>query len=190
VRAPISGRITHELLHEGEIAGPGIPVCVIIGTAAKDWRIKMGLIDRDWAHIKTGNAAMVELDAYPQQRFPATVSNKSMLSTDASGMLDIELKFIQQPSDLAVGMICKVTLPGNNDNTLTSIPIDALTNTRGDQATVFSIEEGKAKAHLVKIDRLQGNDVVISAGLTNLTEVITIGALYLEEGDSVIYTKP
>jgi RND family efflux transporter MFP subunit len=189
VRSPISGRITHQLLREGEIAGPGMAVCLIMGIGPEDWRIKLGLVDYDWTRIKIGHDAQIKLDAYPDRIFEAVVTDKSLIPSNGNGTFDIELKFKEQPADLAAGMISKVHLGTNEEKLQTTIPVDALVNTNGEWATVYSIEQGIAKAHKVRVGRLLGNNVVILSGLDNVEEIITIGSVYLEEGDQVIKAK-
>jgi membrane fusion protein, multidrug efflux system len=185
VRAPISGKIISQLLHEGEIAGPGIPVGVIMGITSKDWRIKTGLVDREWSRVKTGDPATIQMDAYPHQTFQAVVSDKAVQAMDASGTLDVELTFRQSPPSLAAGMLCKVELEAKHQEALTTIPIEALVNSNGSIATVFTLEQGKAKKLSIIIDRILGDRVVVSSGLEGVSQVVTIGSVYLEEGDQV-----
>lgn len=185
VRAPISGKIISQLLHEGEIAGPGIPVGVIMGINNKDWRIKTGLVDREWSRVRTGDPATIQMDAYPHQTFQAVVSDKAVQAMDASATLDVELTFRQSPPSLAAGMLCKVELEAQHQEALTTIPIEALVNSNGSIATVFTLEQGKAKKLSITIDRILGDRVVVSSGLEGVSQVVTIGSVYLEEGDQV-----
>ncbi len=69
VRAPINGRVVKQLLHQGEVAGPGLPVYAILGVSKNDWKVTANLVDRDWAKIKTGDPVSLVLDAYPGEKF-------------------------------------------------------------------------------------------------------------------------
>lgn len=186
VRSPIAGRVIKQVLHQGEIAGPGMPVYAIMGIADQDWRIQAGLTDRDWARVKIGDKATVTMDAYPGELFTARISDKARLTQDASGTLNIELTFTEQPASLAAGMTSKVLLTPAIQNTQTTIPVDALVDANGSLATVFSISGGKAVKHQVTIARLLGDRVVVSSGLDGIDAVVTIGSIYLENGDAVI----
>jgi len=186
VRSPIAGRVIKQVLHQGEIAGPGMPVYAIMGIADQDWRIQAGLTDRDWARVKTGDKATVSMDAYPGESFAARISDKARLTQNASGTLNIELSFADQPASLAAGMTCKVLLSPAIQSIQTTIPVDALVDANGSQATVYSIEGGKAVKHQVTISRLLGDRVVIAGGLEGVDAVVTIGSIYLENGDAVI----
>ncbi|MFN8331231.1 MAG: hypothetical protein U0T81_08440 [Saprospiraceae bacterium] len=55
----------------------------------------------------------------------------------------------------------------------------------GQWAYAFTIENGKAKKIKLQIADLLGDETAISEGLEGIHEVITTGAMYLEEGDDV-----
>lgn len=185
VRSPISGKIVKQLLHQGEIAGPGQPVCVILGITNQDWRIKTGLIDREWSQIKKGDLAAISLEAFSGEIYQAIVTDKAVIAGDASGTLDIELMFIMQPPSLAAGMICKIQLTPGETKLQTTIPIESLVHTNGRHAIVFAIDGGKAKSIPIVISRIQGSRVIVESGLEGIDEVVTIGAVYLEDGDQI-----
>lgn len=185
VRAPISGKIVAKLLRTGEIAGPGMPVAVILGVGQQDWRVKMGLIASEWGQIEKGLGAEVRLEAFPGQVFKAFVSDKAVMTTDGSGTLDIELTLKDQPPSLAAGMIGKIEIPLPQSTSITTIPIDALVKTNGEQGRVFTIRQGVAHELPIEIFRILGDQVMVGQGLEEIDSVVTIGSVYLEEGDKV-----
>ncbi|KAA3629030.1 MAG: efflux RND transporter periplasmic adaptor subunit [Bacteroidetes bacterium] len=189
VRAPISGRVVKQLLHQGEVAGPGLPVYAILGVSKTDWKVTANLVDRDWAKIKTGDPVSLVLDAYPGEKFKGKVSDKAVIATDASGSLEVEFSFVTPPPALAAGMVCRVeTTPGQKASLMT-IPIEAIVKSNGSVATIFTIENGKAKKMEVEILQLLGDRVAIAGHPEDMSEVVTIGAMFLEDGDSVVVSK-
>jgi len=60
-----------------------------------------------------------------------------------------------------------------------------LIKSNGTTAYVFINDNGFAKKIKLNISRLMGEFVEISKGLEGISEVITTGAMYLEEGDPV-----
>lgn len=52
-------------MKSGEITAPGNPVYVIMGVGKSDWRIKVGLVDAEWANVSFGDKAEIVLEAYP-----------------------------------------------------------------------------------------------------------------------------
>jgi RND family efflux transporter MFP subunit len=185
VRSPINGKVIKQLMHTGEIVGPGTPVCAIMGVGNKDWKINAGLIDRDWARVSVGNDVVIEMDAYPGKVFQGKLSKKTSVGGSASGTFDIEITFKSQPANLAAGLITRLAIKPKVINSLTLIPLDAIVKSNGNYAEVFTIVDGKAKKLKLKIASILGDQLAISDGLEGASEIVTIGAMYLEEGDQV-----
>lgn len=186
VRSPISGKVVKQILHDGEITGPGTPVYAIIGVGQADWKIMAGLIDKEWAKVKIGDKAVVTLDAYPGKQYMAEVTDKSVIGGDPSGRIDVELKFKEQPAGLAAGLIGKVSIEPSVSTNGNFLPIEALTRSNGRKAIVFKNDNGKASAMPVTIGDIKNGLIEIHSGLNAGDEIITTGAMYLEDGDSII----
>ncbi len=186
VRSPIAGRIIKQIMHEGEIVSPGTPVYAIMGNGSSDWKINAGLVDRDWAIVKVGDSGQLILDAYPGKVYGVTVSEKSIISGNASSTIDVELKFKHPTQNLAAGLIGKVSIqPQRNGVTTMFLPIEALTKSNGNEAVVYVVENNKAKKTIIKIGSILGDNVELTSGLDVKQEVITIGSMYIEDGDMV-----
>lgn len=186
VISPIQGTIIKQVMHAGEVAGPGMPVYVIMGNEQADWRVKTGLLDYEWAQVKLNQAAEITFDAYPGQKFMARVTDKSTLVSNASGKLDIELTMQNTPPALAAGMLCKVALSSTGGASLQVIPVDALVKADGEHAEVFIVnEQSQAKKIPITIQKIMGEKVAVKSGLQGVAQVVTIGTMYLEDGDRV-----
>lgn len=46
VFSPIDGKVIKQIMHEGEITGPGLPIYYIMGVKQADWKIVAGLTDK------------------------------------------------------------------------------------------------------------------------------------------------
>lgn len=187
VRAPISGKVVKQIMYGGEVTGPGNPIFAILGVGKADWVIKAGLTDRDWARVKINDQVNISLDAYPGQTFKGYVSEKSSVGGNASGTFDVHIRFANQPQNLAAGLVSQLTIISQNKENFTVIPIEALIKSNGKTASVFTALNGKAKLVDIQISKLLGDKVAVASGLEGISNVITIGAMYLEEGDQISY---
>ena len=185
VRAPISGKIMKQIMKSGEITGPGTPVYAIMGIGPKDWKIKAGLIDKDWARVRENDKADMYLDAYPGKTFRGKITAKSSAGGQTNGTFDVDITFESLPENLAAGLTANVNIQAESNSTLPVIPIDALVKTDGRTAEIFTIADGKAKKLLVEIEKISGDKVTVKSGLTGIDKVVTIGAIYLEEGEKI-----
>ncbi len=69
--APASGVVLRKLMNEGEMAAPGSPVLLFAGDGARDWVLRCGVSDRNWARLAKGDKATVTFDAWPGEKFRA-----------------------------------------------------------------------------------------------------------------------
>lgn len=185
IRAPISGKVIKKLVNQGEIVGPGMPAFFILGNASSDWVVKSGLSDRDWARVKLGDRAVVRFDAYPGQDFEAKITQLADTGNPGSGTFDVELSLSQNPARLAAGLIASVEIFPKKMEGQTVIPLDALLETEGAAAKIFTIKNGQAQAVPVQVAFLHRDLVVIASGLDGVETVVTDGAAYLSDGAKV-----
>lgn len=189
VRSPIDGRIVKQIVHAGEMAAPGMPVYAIIGTSGADWKIKAGFIDRDWVQLKPGQKATFTLDANPGKQYEVTLTEKAVIAGNASSLIDAEFSFKERPSDLAVGLLGKISINTHSNNYILSIPIECLTRSSDNTSYLYVNENGKARLRKIITGQLMEDRVEVLSGISAQDEIISTGAMYLEDGD-VIKIKP
>ncbi len=186
VYAPLSGQIVRQLLHAGELTGPGNPVCVILGTEKANWKVQVGLGEREWTRVRTGDKATIVFDAWPDKTYQAAVDYRSAVSTNPNGTLDVSLKIQGLDQHAAAGMTARCAIYSSVRSRRTILPVEALVEIDGDRASLFVIREGTAQKLEVRLHQLLGETAEISFVGDTTTEVITLGAAYLREGDPVI----
>jgi membrane fusion protein, multidrug efflux system len=186
IRATSNGRIIKKIMNEGELIGPGMPVLYMTADGAADWTVKVGVSDKDWARLKEGDAANITIDAYKGETFPARISNKAVSIDPASGLYQTELKFYRLPKQLAYGLFATAKMQPASTRSYLSVPVDAIIEGNGNQASVFILENGKAVRKQVQITSISNANVLINSGLEENQQVITDGSAYLTDGTSVV----
>lgn len=189
VKAPISGKIVKQIMHEGEVTGPGTPIYAIMGTNNQDWKVRISVNDQIWAKIKKGDHAILTLDAYPGKSFPVFVSDKSLMGGNATSTMDIDLKFKSSPDGLAAGLIGKVNFIEHNKNQKFPllIPIEALVETNGYSSNVYIVNNKVAKKIPIQIGKIYQDKVEVISGLQKGQVIATIGSSFLEDGEQIDY---
>ncbi len=186
VIAPSSGIVVKQLMREGEIVGPGMPIYAIMGVGQSHWIIKSAVSDKDWARVKKGDHATVIFEAWPNNPHDAMVSKLADISNAGTGTLDIELKLSKPVDKLAAGLIANVILkPKQSGAGKTTIPIEALVSSNQGKANIFIPQDGKAIKREIIIDKILGDKVSVLSGLEGVKEVITSGAVYLQPNDKI-----
>ncbi len=185
VFSPIDGKVIKQLMHEGEITGPGIPIYYIMGVKQADWKIVAGLTDKNWGKIKLRDKAKVTIDAYPDWSIDSEVKRLSDVANPMSGTLDVELSIPSTDKRIAAGMLAHVEIIPSTKSEYTMIPVEALVSSNGRTGVVYIPRDGKAEKRSVQIQEFYGESVAILSGLEGVTEVITAGSGFLENGDAI-----
>jgi membrane fusion protein, multidrug efflux system len=189
IYASANGVIVKKLMNEGELAGPGTPVFFMNASGANDWVIKVGIADKDWTRLRTGDRATVRLDAFPETVFTASVSNLSQGADQNSGLYQAELKLNTQGKKMATGLFGNAEIMPSFIQKHTSVPIDAIVEGNGDDAFIYVVAEGRARKMSVKIVGIDNTRAFIGIGLGGINQVITDGSAYLVEGSKVRVVK-
>ncbi len=186
--AASDGFVSRKLANEGEVVGVGSPVLAINENNGKaSWTLNVGLSDRDWSRVQTGDPATVHIPAFPEKEFSARVYKKAQAAEPMTGIFQVELKIEANGSLPAVGMYAKAHIATSDSAGLATIPYEALIEADGDQGFVFvpSPREGKVEKVAVTIAGFDNRVVRISAGLEQVKEVITANSAFLNAQSTI-----
>lgn len=183
--APRDGTILRRLAEERELVGAGAPV-LVLGTES-GFVVRAGLADREIVQVKPGDAAEVRLDALPGAALKGTVTEVATAANPSSGLFEVEIALHDTHPALRSGLLAKVSIEPFAAGTasLSYVPIAAIVEGEGLRASLFVLEEGRARRRNVNVAFIEGERVALRDGANVGETVITDGALYLEDGEAV-----
>jgi RND family efflux transporter MFP subunit len=190
IEAPADGIVFERMVEAGELVQPGQPV-IVLGSTASGWVVRVGLADRDAVRMETGAPAQVTFDAFPGRKFTGKVTRIGAAADRVTGTFEVEIEVQPDGARFARGLVAKVALPlaqlPGVASTATVVPLTALVEADGQQATVFVLDRGKnlARRKQVALGPLLGEQIVVTAGITQGDAVITDGAAWLTDGRAV-----
>jgi membrane fusion protein, multidrug efflux system len=183
IYAPDDGRIDRRMVEPGEVMAPGRPAFHVSGRS-KGAVVRLGLSDRDVLRVRDGDVARVVLDARPDLELPAKITQIATVASPGAGTFDVEVRLDAVPDGLLSGLTAKVEI--RHDETVSAVvPIGALVEGRGDQASVFVADGTRARKVPVRVAFLQGDHAALAAGLESDARVIDSGASQLTEGGAL-----
>jgi RND family efflux transporter MFP subunit len=185
ILSPIAGTVLERLAEPGEAVAPGAPVLVIEDT--KRLVVKVGVNERELARVKTGQAAGLVLDG-SDDAAPATVTSVAPAPGE-DGLYSIEVSPADQNAPaLRPGTLLTVRFADQGGAPAVRMPLEALVD-RSDKTWVFVIDgaggDAKARIREVRIDRADGKDLLVRAGLGDGDRIVREGAQFLEDGQTV-----
>lgn len=189
IRSPITGKIVKQFLNEGEVTGPGTPVYYVMGVQQSDWKIIAGLTDKDYGKVKKGDNVKITLDAYPGWAIDGKVQRLSDVANPTSGTFDAEISVPSKDNRIAAGMMANVEILPAKSGDFPVIPIEALVSSNGKTGIVYVPKDGVAEKRVIHIQQFYGETISVMSGLEGVSEVITAGSGFLEDGDRISIEK-
>ncbi|MEZ0542350.1 efflux RND transporter periplasmic adaptor subunit [Fibrella arboris] len=187
IRASVDGTVTRKLVNEGEFVAAGAGVYLISGNRRSDWVVRVGISDKDWARLKLGDRAAIRLDAYPDQALAGTISELAQAADPTTKLYEVEVRLAGSSVKLAPGLFAKITLTPARQRTYSLVPIEAIVEGNGKDGFVYLLETDRrhVRKQPVQIGYINGENVLLTSGLTASSQVITAGSAYLTEASLV-----
>ncbi len=184
--APAAGVVLRKLAEANELVQAGQPV-LVLGGAGRGWIVRLGLADRDAVRVHTGDTARVTFDAWPERVYAGRVSNVASSADAATGTFAIEVQVEPADAGFVQGLVAKVTLSPENRRVVNILPLQALVEANGNEASVFVLERARhvVRRVTIHIGRMSGGEVEVLGGLAPGAEVVIDGAAFLENGEAV-----
>ncbi|HUO79751.1 MAG TPA: efflux RND transporter periplasmic adaptor subunit [Steroidobacteraceae bacterium] len=184
--APAAGVVLRKLAEANELVQAGQPV-LVLGGAGRGWVVRLGLADRDVVRVRPGDAARVTFDAWPERAFAGRISNIASSADAATGTFAVEVQVAPADAHFVQGLVAKVTLSPANSRVVNIVPLQALVEANGNEASVFVLDATRrvVTRTTIRIGRMSGGEVEVLEGLAPGAEVVVDGAAFLENGESV-----
>ncbi|PSL46216.1 RND family efflux transporter MFP subunit [Chitinophaga niastensis] len=189
IHATQDGYVLHKLVSSGQLVNAGTPVLQTNGAHNAHWLLRIGVSDKEWAQVKTGDKATIETAALPGDQLSGTVTRKSEGIDAQSGTFIIDVQLTgNKPAAIAAGMFgrCHITASAATGSTAWSIPYAALLDGNGSSGFVFITNDNKTAQKIpVTIAGMEKENVLISAGMEQARALIISGSAYLKDQSSI-----
>jgi len=185
IRATSDGLVLKRLVEKNELANPN-QTAFIISNENRGWVLRVGVMDRDLVRIETGNVARLKLDAYPQQEISGQVSEIAAAADPQSGLFEVEIHLNAPTMRLYSGFIASANIHSKQSEALAFLPVESMVSANGRNVELFIINNKRqAEKRQAQLAFILGDQIAIRAGLEEGEKVVSNGAAYLRNGDSV-----
>ncbi len=139
LRAPFAGVILTRTIEQGEVTAPGAPLFTLAEVSRL--HVAADLDEADLGRVREGMAADVTLDAFPGQRFSATLAEIApSVTRDLRGNRSISCRFTLDPDPrLRVGMSAEVDVVVARREQALWVPPNAVVG-RGVERSVYVVD--------------------------------------------------
>ena len=181
IRAPFDGYVTARPVAVGEWVAVAPPTKLATIVRMGTLKLQLQTPEQRAAGIKLGMKVLARVAAYGDGDFAGAVTAINPSVDPNSRMFLVEAKFPNGQGKLRPGMFAtaKIVRPGGEDGIF--VPKAAVWRDKTtDSFQVFSVENGKAKMHVITVGETSGDTTRILSGLSGAETVATnhLGELY------------
>lgn len=183
--APDNGLILKLLVRENELLSSGYPV-FLFGSEGKYWKVKTGLSDKDIVKINRGDSALIIVDAFPGEKFFATVDQVGEMANPYTGTYEVEMTLQENSFRLASGFITSVDLFPSSKKAYSMIPVESIVEADGREGYIYIVTGSMTVQKVrINIEALIGSMAAVTGIPDGIIEVVSEGAAYLKNGMKV-----
>ena len=180
IQAPFSGMITRRFAEPGAYVTPTTTASATAGASSSSIvELSQGLEivarvpESDIGRIKVGQTATVRVDAYPDQRFEATVDEIAPRAekTDNVISFDVKLRFREPAARLLIGMTADVDFQTGQSAPKTLVPTVAIVTEAGEPGVLLVGQDKQPTFSPVELGSSSGDQTAILNGIEPGTPV-------------------
>ncbi|HZM93885.1 MAG TPA: efflux RND transporter periplasmic adaptor subunit [Vicinamibacterales bacterium] len=182
ITSPVNGFVAKRNVDPGAFVSQQTPVADVVDITRV--RLVANVVEKDLKELESGNAARVEVDAFPGETFTGRIARVSPVLDPATRTAPIEIEIPNPTYRLKPGMYARVGITTQTKKEALVLPSSAVVDLGGRRG-VFQLQNDTAVFRTVQVGTEQGAVVEILGGLTDGDEVISTGAGALRDGDRV-----
>ena len=180
IRAPFAGMITARYAEPGSFVTPTTAASATAGaTSSSIVELSQGLEvsarvpESDIGRIVTGQNAEIRVDAFPDERFSARVSEIAPRAEKEDNVTSFEVKlnFVDPPKELLIGMTADINFQTGRSAPRILVPTVAIYTEDGKPGVLLVDENQKPRFQPVELGNSSGDQTAILNGLESGTRV-------------------
>ena len=189
IQAQANGVVLKRFAQTGEVVSPGQPI-LLLGSKSSGFVMKASLADKQAVHIQLGAKAEVQFDALPGVQWPGKVIELSQAADPATGTYGVLVEVdtaAHANLNLLSGMQGRTRIePTNFNGTRSYVPIEAVVEGDNKAAWIYTVQaDNTVKRQTVAVAFINGDRIALTDTLPEGTRVVSTGAAYLQDGETV-----
>ena len=144
-----------------------------IRDSSQGLEVRARVPESDIGRIEPGQTALIRVDAYPDERFQATVSEVAPRAAKENSVTSFEVKlnFVNPQKKLKIGMTADINFQTGSSAPKILVPTVAITLEDGRQGVLLVDENQKPRFQPVELGNTSGDKTAILNGLESGTRV-------------------
>jgi HlyD family secretion protein len=180
ISAPWDGTLIAREVERGDVVQPGKVLMVL--SPAGETQIVLQIDERNLSRLKLGQSALASADAYPAQRFPATLCYINPGVDAQRGTVEVKLCVPNPPDYVRQDMTVSADIEVERHANVLSLRADALHDATGPAPWVLVVRQGAAHRQPVKLGLRGEGSVEVLDGLAEGDLVVPTSVSRIKAG--------
>src|SRR5258705_258016 len=183
ITSPVNGFVARRAADAGAFVSANAPIVDVVDITQV--RLVVNVIEKDLKQIGVGNAARVEVDAFPGESFEGRIARISPVLDPATRTASVEIEIPNGQFRLKPGMYARVGIVTDSHANALVVPTNALVDVNGTRGVYLSVNN-VAAFRPVKTGIEGAMRTEILDGVADGDRVVTTGAAGLRNGDPIV----
>jgi HlyD family secretion protein len=184
VVSPTDGFVSLRHVDPGAWVSQNAPVASVVDISSL--RLVANVVEKDLRAVNPGDPAVVEVDAYPGEKFNGRIARVSPILDPATRTAQMEIEIPNRDNKLKPGMYAKVTLEVDSRDNVLIVPKASLVDSEGQRGVYQPNDESRAAFKRVSIGLEDNDKAEILEGLREGEIVVSTGAGALRRNDQLV----
>jgi RND family efflux transporter MFP subunit len=184
VVSPVDGFVAKRNVDAGAWVSQNAPLVSVVDISSL--RLVANVVEKDLRMVGVGDPAIVEVDAFPGEKFNGRIARVSPILDPATRTAPMEVEIPNREFRLKPGMYAKVNLEIERRENVLLVPKIALVDSEGQRGVYQPSDDSRAAFKAVKVGIEDNERAEILEGLSEGETIVSIGAGALRRNDQLV----
>lgn len=175
------GVVGNTLFEVGQVAGPGMPVAIVVDDSTKE--VNISFTEKQYGKYKVGMPCNVTFWALPNVKVHGIIKEVAGAPNTQTGTYDAKVSLEDAPQNVVIGMTAQVSFDSETKDKIV-VPLTAIDGKTG-KNQVWIVENNKVRPITVEIGNYTSDGVEIVSGIKKGDRIVTAGIKQLIDGEEV-----
>jgi membrane fusion protein (multidrug efflux system) len=190
VYAPFSGFIVDKMMNEGEMVYAAAPSKVLHLTDISRVKIECGIAEVDKKYLLEGKEVIIEVDAFPGERFKGEITTVNPFIDQNSRTFMIKIEIPNPNCKLESGMFARIKIQKEGKKEAIMVPLRSVIEREGKKVVFVADNNNRARMVPVVLGINDTKTTEVVSGLKGGELIVNEGFYALSDGAKINFSPP
>ena len=185
VTSPVDGFVGKRSVDPGAMVNTNTAIASVVDISRL--RLVVNVVEKDLRMVSAGDSAVVEVDAYPGEKFNGKIARVAPVLDPATRTAAMEVEIPNSDNRLKPGMYARINLTVEEHKNALVVPKNAVVDFENKRGVWVPNDENRAKFVPVKLGIESADQIEVVGGLKEGDKFVTNGAAAVRNNDQLLF---